>query len=63
VVKAAVIILFLLLPAIASGEPVIVFDDPVHDFGSVKEGDILQHTFQVSNSGTDDLLIEKVITS
>ncbi len=61
--KALVLIVFLLLPIVASGEPVIIFEDPVHDFGPVKEGDILHHTFQVSNSGTDDLLIEKVITS
>ena len=33
------------------------------DFGSVKEGDVLTHSFQLINDGTDDLNILDVKTS
>ncbi len=53
----------LLLPALAYAAPSIKFANDSHDFGKVREGDKLEYTFQFSNTGTDELNIERVNTS
>lgn len=35
----------------------MVFEEPIHRFGSVKEGDIIKHTFKFVNEGTVPLVI------
>jgi hypothetical protein len=37
--------------------------DPVHDFGTVTEGDTVKHTFTIKNTGTAPLIIERVRSS
>jgi hypothetical protein len=40
--------------------PKIAIQDLIHNFGDVKEGKILTHTFQVLNKGNETLKIIKV---
>ena len=40
--------------------PKMVIDSTAHDFGKVKAGVALTHTFKVKNVGTADLNIESV---
>ncbi len=61
--KNILIVLIMLLPAVAFGEPLISFENGVHDFGVARQGDVLAHTFEFSNAGTDDLAIENVSAS
>lgn len=42
---------------IGRGAPAISFDREVHDFGTVKEGDVVETSFVVTNSGKSDLVI------
>lgn len=56
-------LLILLFPALAFGAPSIRFENESHDFGKVSEGDRLEHMFEFTNTGTDELLIEKIYTS
>jgi len=57
------LIALLLVPALAYAAPSIKFAEGSHDFGKVKEGEKVEHTFEFSNSGTEELRIEKVGTS
>lgn len=40
--------------------PVITFTQTKHDFGNIKEGDIVKHTFTFKNSGTQALIVSDV---
>lgn len=46
--------------ALETKGPKIVIEDIRHDFGDVKEGEILTHTFHVLNKGNETLKIIKV---
>jgi len=37
--------------------PVIKFAEPEFDFGTIKQGDKVEHTFKFTNAGTADLII------
>ena len=41
------------------GKPVIVAVEPVYDFGKVKQGEEVAHTYLIKNTGDRDLVIEK----
>lgn len=41
----------------------LVCEDPVFDFGDRDEGETVQHLFAVKNTGTSEVLIERVRTS
>ena len=43
--------------------PRIELVDPVHDFGTVTEGETVKHTFVIKNTGTSPLVIERVRSS
>jgi hypothetical protein len=43
-----------------SAAPVIVVEEPIHDFGQVSQGEVVTHDFQVLNQGTVPLEIKKV---
>ncbi len=43
--------------------PIIEFEETQYDFGTIKQGDIVEHTFKFKNTGTGPLLIRKVKTS
>ena len=40
--------------------PVITFKKAVHDFGVVKEGDVVETKFEFTNTGNAPLLITKI---
>ena len=61
--KKFILIMALLVPALVYAQPSITFQDEVYDFGEVLQGAELEHTFEFSNSGTEDLEIKKVSTS
>ena len=42
---------------IKNGAAIVSFDKSVHDFGTVLEGEVVETTFQVTNSGKTDLII------
>ncbi|WGH75621.1 DUF1573 domain-containing protein [Tenacibaculum tangerinum] len=43
--------------SISQGAPVISFDKEEFDFGTVNEGDVVETTFVVTNTGKSDLVI------
>jgi hypothetical protein len=61
--KTLILVVALLVPAVVFAQPSITFKDEVHDFGEVLQGTEPEHTFEFSNSGTEDLEITKVSTS
>jgi hypothetical protein len=51
-------------PALAQGaKPRAVFKETTHDFGQVKQGDVVSHEFVFKNEGNAPLVIEKVETT
>jgi len=58
-----IIIILLVFPAAASAEPSVKFETTAHDFGVVKQGKQLEHTFEFENAGTEDLIIRQVLPS
>jgi hypothetical protein len=46
-----------------SNLPVIKFDEDVHDFGKIIEGETVSYNFKFINSGKTDLIIADVTTS
>ncbi len=59
----ALSILIVLLGGCAGGQPDIVVDTKRHDFGQVKQGDVVTTEIKVRNSGKKELKIESVATS
>ncbi|MFN8543527.1 MAG: DUF1573 domain-containing protein [Candidatus Binatia bacterium] len=45
------------------GVPGMVVAEPVHDFGSIEQGDIVSHAFRLENGGTAPLRIENLKSS
>jgi hypothetical protein len=43
--------------------PVIQFAENEYDFGKIKEGDVVEHTFQVTNTGDAPLIIQNASAS
>jgi hypothetical protein len=43
--------------------PVMSFDEKSYDFGDVKQGQKVTHTFNYKNTGTDTLKIDNVVSS
>ncbi len=61
--KRILLVALLLIPALAYAAPSIKFVEETHDFGKVREGEKVEYTFEVANSGTDELRIERVRAS
>lgn len=58
------IILFqVLAPAPSYAGPSLMFKTELHDFGIVRQGDMLEFSFEFTNSGTDELLIKRLSPS
>jgi len=55
--------IILLLPVISYAQPSIAFDSEEHDFGTVAPVDTIEHVFEFTNTGDQDLLIEKLGSS
>ena len=62
--KKIVLLIFLFVfPAIAYAQPSISFDSENYDFGTIPQGKAIEHTFEVSNTGNTELVIQKLIPS
>jgi cytochrome c553 len=62
--KIFFVALFILLTgSLSHAQPVARFVQVDHDFGNVAERDKIEHDFEFSNAGDDDLLIEKIVAS
>ena len=55
-------IFLLLIPTVCFSQPSIEFDKERFDFGEVSSG-MIEHSFEVTNTGTEDLIIEEIIPS
>jgi hypothetical protein len=58
--KKTVIILLLCFPALAYANPVITFESETHNFGHVVHGELLEYSFDFTNAGTEDLVIQRI---
>lgn len=44
----------------AKSGPAISFDKTEHNFGDIAQGDVVEHTFTFTNTGTQPLIIDRV---
>lgn len=58
-----VIILLLCFPALASANPVITFEKETHNFGHVEYRESLEYSFDFTNTGTEELVIQRISTN
>jgi len=49
-----------LIPATALAQPQIAFDGETYDFGIVAANSVLEHVFELRNSGSEDLIIRRI---
>jgi len=62
--KISLLIIFLFcFPAVGLSQPAIHFEKEKHDFGRVTSIERLEYAFEVTNTGTEDLLIDDLIPS
>lgn len=61
--RRIVIMFAVLFPALAYAGPFISFENELHDFGFVTQGILLEHAFEFTNVGTEELLIERLTPS
>ena len=52
-----------LTPEQLANAPVVTFDADSYDFGNIKQGDKVDHTFTIKNTGKNDLIIRNVRSS
>ena len=50
-----------LMPHYASAMPSISFVSDTHDFGEVDEGTPLEYSFEFTNSGDEELIVDKIV--
>jgi hypothetical protein len=62
-VLAAAVVLLAAAGLAGSGKPKAVFKATSHDFGQVKQGDVVSHEFVFKNEGDAPLVVEKVETT
>jgi hypothetical protein len=43
--------------------PAIQFKEVYHDFGDIKQGDVVEHVFEFTNTGDSTLLLQKAYSS
>jgi hypothetical protein len=61
--KIVFLIFLLVFPVIAYAQTSISFDSESYDFGTIPPGKAIEHTFEVSNAGNAELVIQKLIPS
>jgi hypothetical protein len=61
--KTIVLTLALLIPVTAFAQPAIVFESKTHDFGEVEQGAVLEHEFEFTNEGSEELVIIELKSS
>jgi hypothetical protein len=57
------LMIILLLPAFSYAQPAITFDSEEHDFRTLAPVDSVEHVFEFSNTGDQDLVIQKLSPS
>jgi len=55
--------IILLFPALSYAQPSAVFDSEEHDFGTLAPVDAIEHVFEFTNTGDQDLIIQKLSSS
>lgn len=60
IMKKIVIILVMCFPALAYANPVITFESETHNFGHVTHGESLEYSFDFTNEGTEELVIQRI---
>jgi len=55
--------IILLLPVLSHAQSSVSFDSEEHDFGTVAPVDIIEHVFEFTNTGDQELVIEKLSSS
>jgi hypothetical protein len=55
--------IILLLPVLSYAQPSIIFDSEEHDFGTVTPAGTIEHVFEFTNTGDQDLMIQKLSSS
>ena len=58
--KGIMLALLFFLPTLAYAAPSVEFVCETHDFGAVAPGEPLEYTFEFTNTGTEELVIERV---
>jgi Protein of unknown function (DUF1573) len=61
--KIFLFVFLFIFPAVSYSQPSITFDAEDHDFGTIVQGDTLEHVFNFKNTGNEDLIVEKVSAS
>jgi len=61
--KIILIICIIFVPALCYSQPAITFNELSHDFGIVSQKDRIEHIFEFTNKGNQDLVILKVTAS
>jgi hypothetical protein len=61
--KMVLLIFLLAFPVMAYAQPSISFDSQSYDFGQIPQGKSIEHTFEVSNEGNAELVIQKLVPS
>lgn len=61
--KITIILLFFCMPALAYANPSIDFASEFYDFGHVTQGEQVEYIFEFTNTGTEELVIERIETS
>ena len=61
--KRWLIFLIISFPALVYAEPSIKFENELHDFGTVGQGDLLEFAFAFTNMGNEELLIKRLTGS
>jgi hypothetical protein len=61
--KLCILAFILFFPITSYCQPSIVFNEESYDFGTITQGDEIEHTFEFTNSGDQDLIIAKLVTS
>ncbi len=61
--KIIFLIFLLLFPVLTYAQPSISFDSESYDFGTVSQGQPIEHIFEVSNTGDAEVIIQKLVPS
>jgi hypothetical protein len=61
--KRLLIVLVILFPSLVYAGPSIRFESELHDFGTVRQGDLLECQFAFVNAGTEELFIKRLTAS
>lgn len=61
--KVFLLVFLFFFPTVSYSQPSILFDPDRYDFGTVTQGDAVEHTFDFTNAGDEELVIEKLVPS